>query len=54
MIVSSTVKHSQNFQGSQQSQLVCTCPSGSNIPYDCFVFDSGDFKLEGDGGYLNW
>jgi len=48
-------KHTANFQGSQQSQLVCTCPnSKQNINYDCYVFDSGHFVLQGDGGYLNW
>ncbi|KIW86698.1 uncharacterized protein Z519_12684 [Cladophialophora bantiana CBS 173.52] len=33
----------------------CTCPnSGSVLTYSCYVFDSGPFVLQGDGGYLNW
>ncbi|KAI7364990.1 hypothetical protein KC354_g5235 [Hortaea werneckii] len=46
--------HTQNFVNSQQSTLPCQCPSGNTITYTCYVFDSGDFELKGDGGYLNW
>ena len=24
------------------------------IKYDCYVFDSGEFTLKGDGGWINW
>lgn len=35
---------------SQQSQLECKCPnSGTTLSYDCYIFDSGLFKLQGDG-----
>jgi hypothetical protein len=35
---------------SQQSQLPCQMPnSGTTISYDCYVFDSGPFVLQGDG-----
>jgi hypothetical protein len=35
---------------SQQSQLQCVCPSsGTTLSYDCYVFDSGPFTLQGDG-----
>jgi len=48
-------KHTANFQGSVQSQLLCACPNTKQtLAYDCYVFDSGDFELQGDGGYLNW
>lgn len=43
--------HTANFQGSQQSTVICTVPSTSDsINYTCYVFDSGDFELQGDGG----
>ncbi|KAK5122221.1 hypothetical protein LTR85_004131 [Meristemomyces frigidus] len=48
-------KHTANFQGSQQQQLQCQTPNNKQtISYDCYVFDSGNFELQGDGGYLNW
>jgi hypothetical protein len=35
---------------SQLSQLECVCPnSGTTLSYDCYVFDSGPFTLQGDG-----
>ncbi|OQV05469.1 hypothetical protein CLAIMM_10202 [Cladophialophora immunda] len=39
----------------QMTVRECTCPnSGSVLTYSCYVFDSGPFVLQGDGGYLNW
>lgn len=35
---------------SQLSQLECVCPnSQTTLSYDCYVFDSGPFELQGDG-----
>ena len=49
------VKHdASQLQGSQHQDLTCTCPSGSTQHYDVYIFDSGVFQLQGDGGYLNW
>lgn len=45
--------HDQNLQGSKYQQLVCKTPT-QTLSYDCYIFDSGDFTLKGDGGYLNW
>ncbi|CAD6593803.1 MAG: hypothetical protein ASARMPRED_007958 [Alectoria sarmentosa] len=45
--------HDQNLQGSKYLQLVCKTPT-QTLSYDCYIFDSGDFTLKGDGGYLNW
>ena len=44
------VKHdASKLVNSQFSQLLCTCPSGSTLSYNCYVFDSGPFELQGDG-----
>ena len=44
-------KHdASKLANSQQSQLSCVCPnSGTTLSYDCYVFDSGPFELQGDG-----
>ena len=35
---------------SQQTQIQGQCPnSGTTLSYDCYVFDSGPFILQGDG-----
>lgn len=48
-------KHTETFQGSKQQQLLCQTPNDKQtLSYDCYIFDSGDFELQGDGGYLNW
>jgi hypothetical protein len=49
MIVYSNHDASQ-LVNSQLSQLECVCPnSGTTLSYDCYVFDSGLFILQGDG-----
>ena len=49
-------EHDANgLQGCQQGNLMCLCPNqNKTMSYKCYVFDSGDFHLKGDGGYLNW
>ncbi|MCJ1328675.1 hypothetical protein MMC10_005352 [Thelotrema lepadinum] len=50
------VKHdASKLVNSQMSQIECDCPaSKSKLSYSCYIFDSGPFQLQGDGGYLNW
>ena len=45
------VKHdASKLVNSQLSQLQCVCPnSGTTLSYNCYVFDSGPFELQGDG-----
>jgi hypothetical protein len=44
-------KHDANkLVNVQQSQIPCQLPNGGTvIEYDCYVFDSGLFVLQGDG-----
>lgn len=43
------------LQGCVHGDLICPCPNhNKTMKYKCYVFDSGDFHLKGDGGYLNW
>jgi hypothetical protein len=49
------VKHDAHcLQGVQNQTLECQCPSGSKLNYTVYIFDEGDFWIQGDGGYLNW
>ncbi|KAK4999581.1 hypothetical protein LTR66_001412 [Elasticomyces elasticus] len=50
-----TEHDASGLRGSQQGNLMCPCPNqNKTMTYKCYVFDSGDFHLKGDGGYLNW
>jgi hypothetical protein len=52
MIVHSA--HDQNFQGCTHVHYEFQLFGGRTQGYEVYVFHSGTFKLNGDGGFINW
>lgn len=48
------VAHTQAFLECQTSDLICQVDGGGSHTYTLYIFDEGEFELQGDGGYLNW
>ena len=45
-----------NKDGSKVENKALAVPrkSGQTLTYQMYVFDYGTFKLQGDGGFVNW
>ena len=52
-ILITCVAHDRNFVNEFHEVADLSVWFG-DIKYDCYIFDSGEFTLKGDGGWINW
>jgi hypothetical protein len=54
LIVADNKKYTRSFQGEVHEKAYCDLSLGRKWGFDTFVFDTGSFELQGDGGFRNW